>query len=258
MIVVHELRKAFGANVVLDGLDLRVERGETVAVVGRSGSGKSVLLKHVAGLLDPDAGEVRIEDERVTGASRERLALLRLRMGYVFQAGALFDSMTVGENVGLALRRRGVEPPELDERVEETLDVVGLQGQADRYPAELSGGMRKRAAVARAVAPRPEYLLYDEPTSGLDPVTTAVVDALVLRLKEELRATSVVVTHDLRSAFRVADRVALLHRGALRTVGTPEEMRASGDPLVRAFVEGRAELWPDEDGSGAYAGRRAT
>lgn len=255
MIVVRELRKAFGANVVLDGLDLRVERGETVAVVGRSGTGKSVLLKHVAGLMDPDAGEVRIEDEPVTGASRERLADLRLRMGYVFQAGALFDSMTVGENVGLALRRRGVEPPELDERVEATLEVVGLEGQAARYPAELSGGMQKRAAVARAVAPRPEYLLYDEPTSGLDPVTTAVVDALVLRLKEELRATSVVVTHDLRSAFRVADRVALLHRGALARVGTPEEMRASDDPMVRAFVEGRAELWPDEGGSGADVGR---
>lgn len=244
MIVVRELRKAFGPVVVLDGLDLRVERGETVAVVGRSGTGKSVLLKHLAGLLDPDAGEVRIEDEPVTGASRERLAELRLRMGYVFQAGALFDSMTVGENVGLALRRRGVEPPELDERVEATLELVGLEGQAGRYPAELSGGMRKRAAVARAVAPRPAYLLYDEPTSGLDPVTTAVVDALVVRLKEELRATSVVVTHDLRSAFRVADRVALLHRGALARVGTPEEMRASDDPMVRAFVEGRAELWP--------------
>ena len=247
MIVARGLRKAFGEIRVLEGLDLEVEAGETMAVVGRSGTGKSVLLKHLAGLLDPDEGEVRIGDRRLTGASADRVDEIRLQMGYVFQSGALFDSMTLSENVALALRRRGVKGGDLGRRVEETLETVGLSGWGERYPAELSGGMRKRASVARAVAPRPAYLLYDEPTSGLDPVTTAVIDRLMVRLKQELRATSVVVTHDLRSAFRVADRVALLHQGVLARTGTPAEIRDSRDPVVRAFVEGRPELWPEDE-----------
>lgn len=237
------LSKAFGSLSVLRDMSLTVETGETVAVLGRSGSGKSVFLKLVAGLLEPDGGTVRVGEESITGAPGERVRRLRLRMGYVFQGGALFDSMTVGQNLALPLRRRGIDGLDLDRRVTRTLETVGLGGLEERMPAELSGGMRKRAAVARAVVAEPEYLLYDEPTTGLDPVTTAMIDELMIRLKEELRATSVVVTHDLRSAFRVADRVGMLHEGKLRAVGTPADFENSDDPVVRAFVEGRLDLW---------------
>lgn len=246
MIELKGVTKAFGDHVVLNDFSLRVERGETVVVLGRSGAGKSVLLKHVAGLMRPDAGSVRVADREVSTASPKEVARLRLRMGYVFQASALFDSMTVEENILLALRRHGVPGEEQRERVAHSLEVVGLAGQESKYPAELSGGMRKRAGVARAVAPRPEYLLYDEPTSGLDPVTTGMIDELVLRLKSELGATSLVVTHDLTSAFRIADRIALLVGGKVHWSGTPELFREEVDPAVRAFVEGRRDLWPDE------------
>lgn len=245
MIRAEGLAKRFGSLEVLRGVSLTVHTGETVAVVGRSGTGKSVFLKHVAGLLEPDAGAVWVGEERITGAPRERIRELRLRMGYVFQAGALFDSMTLAENLRLPLRRRGVTEEEGEERMARILETVGLAGQEGRYPAELSGGMRKRAAVARAVVAEPDYLLYDEPTTGLDPVTTAMIDELVLRLKEELRATSVVVTHDLRSASRVADRIVMLHAGAVRYSGTPAELASADDPIVRAFVEGRLDLWPE-------------
>lgn len=248
MIRAEGLAKRFGSVEVLRGMSLTVATGETVAVVGRSGTGKSVFLKHVAGLLEPDAGAVWVGEERITGAPREQIRELRLRMGYVFQAGALFDSMTLAENLRLPLRRRGVPEEEAEERMARMLETVGLAGQEGHYPAELSGGMRKRAAVARAVVAEPEYLLYDEPTTGLDPVTTAMIDELVLRLKEELRATSVVVTHDLRSASRVADRIVMLHGGAVRYSGTPDELASAEDPIVRAFVEGRLDLWPDGAG----------
>lgn len=245
MIRAAGLSKSFGDLRVLDDLTLEVATGETVAVLGRSGTGKSVLLKHVAGLLSPDAGAVWVGEERITGAPRRTVERLRLRMGYVFQAGALFDSMTIGENVAMSLRRHDVPPSEAARRIEELLELVELAGQADRYPADLSGGMRKRAAVARALAGQPDYMLYDEPTTGLDPVTTALIDELMLRLKEELHATSLMVTHDLKSAFRVADRIALLYEGGIRAVGTPEEIRGMRDPAVRAFLEGRREMWPE-------------
>lgn len=245
MIRLEGLVRSFGALTVLREFSLRVPTGETVAIIGRSGSGKSVLLKHVAGLMKPEAGSVWIGDEEISSASRERMHRLRLRMGYVFQAPALFDSMTVAENVRLALRRHGVPAAEVEERIGTSLEVVGLEGWGDRLPGELSGGMRKRAGVARAVAARPEFLLYDEPTSGLDPVTTAMIDQLILRLKEELRATSIVVTHDMRSARRVADRIALLRGGRVAWVGTPEEIDTERDPAIRAFVEGRRDLWPE-------------
>jgi len=240
------LEKAFGDLRVLDGFSLQVETGETVAVIGRSGVGKSVLLKHVAGLMQPDGGEVWVGEERVDGASRADVNRVRLEMGYVFQFAALFDSMTVAQNVGLALRRHGIPEGEIPERTRASLDRVGLAGWEDRYPAELSGGMRKRAGVARAVAPRPRYLLYDEPTSGLDPVTTSMIDELVVALKEDLKATSIVVTHDLRSASRVADRIALLREGRVAWMGTAAEIRETDDRAVRAFVEGRRELWPGD------------
>lgn len=244
------VRKSFGELTVLDGFDLDVDEAETVAVIGRSGSGKSVLLKHVAGLLRPDDGEVWVEEERVSHAPDETLEELRPRIGYVFQFAGLFDSMSVGENIRMAVRKRGVTGGEVEAWVERSLELVDLAGQADRAPAELSGGMRKRAGLARAVAGRPDYLLYDEPTTGLDPVTTSLIGQLIIRLKEEIGATSIMVTHDLGSAFRVADRVAMLYRGRLRAAGTPEEMKSSDDPVVRAFVEGRVDLWPDDEEEG--------
>jgi phospholipid/cholesterol/gamma-HCH transport system ATP-binding protein len=240
------LVKSFGELEVLRGFDLEVDTGETVAVIGRSGEGKSVLLKQVAGLMEPDEGEVWVGEERVSGAARDRLRRIRLSMGYVFQSSALFDSMTVAENVRLALRRHGAPAEEIEDRTLASLKLVGLSGWEDRYPAELSGGMRKRAGVARAVAPRPAYLLYDEPTSGLDPVTTSMIDELVLRLKEDLRATSIVVTHDMRSARRVADRIALLREGRVAWLGTSEDIARTDDAAVKAFVEGRRDLWPGE------------
>lgn len=246
MIRLSGVTKAFGPNVVLRDLDLEVPTGRTVAVLGRSGSGKSVLLKHVARLLRPDAGSVMVGDLEISSADEAQVKSARTSMGYVFQFAALFDSMTVGENVGLPLRRVGVGRAETRERVAEVLETVGLAGLQEKYPAELSGGMRKRAGIARAVVGRPRYLLYDEPTTGLDPVTTSVIDDLILRLKREVDATGIVVTHDIQSAFRVADRVALLHEGRVRAEGSPDEFRASGEPLVRAFVEGRQDLWPGE------------
>lgn len=246
MIRLERVTKAFGLNVVLKELDLEVPTGRTLAVLGRSGSGKSVLLKHVARLLRPDSGTVRVGELEISAASEARVKEARRSMGYVFQFAALFDSMTIGENVGLPLRRTRVGRGEVEDRVAGVLETVGLAGLQAKYPAELSGGMRKRAGIARAVVARPSYLLYDEPTTGLDPVTTSMIDELILRLKDEIRATSIVVTHDIQSAFRVADRVALLHERRLWAEGTPEEFHASEDTVVRAFVEGRQDLWPEE------------
>ena len=246
MIRLDAVRKSFGSQVVLAGVDLAVATGDTVAVLGRSGSGKSVLLKQVARLLRPDGGTVRVGEVEMSQADKSTVMEVRSSMGYVFQFAALFDSLTVGENIALPLRRGGIASDEARVRVLEVLETVGLPDEADRYPAELSGGMRKRAGIARAVVARPSYLLYDEPTTGLDPVTTAVIDGLMLEMKRDLQATSILVTHDIQSAFRVADRLALLHGGRVRFEGTPDETRSSNDPLVRAFVEGRQELWPPD------------
>jgi phospholipid/cholesterol/gamma-HCH transport system ATP-binding protein len=246
MIRLDAVRKSFGSQVVLAGVDLAVATGETVAVLGRSGSGKSVLLKQVARLLRPDGGTVRVGEVEMSQADKSTVMEVRSSMGYVFQFAALFDSLTVGENVALPLRRGGISSDGARARVLEVLETVGLPDQADRFPAELSGGMRKRAGIARAVVARPSYLLYDEPTTGLDPVTTAVIDGLMMDMKSDLRATSILVTHDIQSAFRVADRLALLHGGRVHFEGTPDEVRGSDDPLVRAFVEGRQELWPPD------------
>ena len=204
------------------------------------------MLKCVARLLSVDAGTVVVGEEDIGTADPRAIREIRSRMGYVFQFAALFDSMTIGENVEAPLRRAGVSVPEATSRANEALERVGLSGTRDQLPAELSGGMRKRAGIARAVVAEPDYLLYDEPTTGLDPVTTAVIDDLMVGLKRDLGATGIMVTHDIRSAFRVADRVAMLHRGRLHAEGTPQEMQDSDDPLVRAFVEGRSELWPEE------------
>jgi phospholipid/cholesterol/gamma-HCH transport system ATP-binding protein len=238
MIVLDGLTKSFGTRHVLDGLSLDVPDGRNTVVIGYSGSGKSVTLKCIVGLIEPDAGKVTVDGDVVGEMSREELAELRGRIGYVFQFAALFDSMTVAENIALGLTRRGHGPAEIARRIEESLAVVELSGTEDRYPAELSGGMRKRAGIARAIALKPRYILYDEPTSGLDPVTSAVMDQLMVRTRD-LGVTGLVVTHDMRSAFCVGDRIAMLYEGRIRQVGTRAEIQATDDPVVRQFIEGR-------------------
>jgi phospholipid/cholesterol/gamma-HCH transport system ATP-binding protein len=239
----EDVSKAFGDKVVLDGVSIEAPEGQTVAVIGASGVGKSVLLKTIVGLLEPDRGRVTVDGEVVTELAREELYQLRRRVGYVFQFAALFDSMTVEENLAMGLRRiRGMGAEERAERVRDSLRLVEMEGYEDRMPGQLSGGQRKRVGLARAIATHPKYLLYDEPTTGLDPVTTAVIDRLILKMDRELGVTSVVVTHDMESAYRVADRIAMLYDGRIRFVGTAEEIQASEDPIVKGFIEGRPEL----------------
>ena len=240
MIRLAGVRKRFGKQVVLDGVDLEVAEGETVALLGPSGTGKSVLLKHLIGLIRPDAGRVEVDGQDVAHLNRKDLAQLRTRIGYVFQNGALFDSDNVFENIRLGITDE-TKYRDLDyanERVVRCLKLVNLPAEtARKYPAELSGGMRKRVGIARAVAGSPAYLLYDEPTSGLDPVNADIIDGLVEHLAEELGVTSIMVTHDVRGAFRVADRIALLSEGKIVLQGTPEQFRASDHPKVKAFLE---------------------
>lgn len=238
MIELKGVRKAFGDHVVLDDCTLTVRDRETMVVIGYSGTGKSVLLKHVVGLLLPDAGQVIVDGQSVPDLNRHGLSNLRAQIGYVFQAAALFDSMTVAENVALGLRRRALSDEEIAERVSEALALVDLTGNDDKLPAELSGGMRKRVGIARAIALRPRYILYDEPTTGLDPVTSAVIDQLMVRTREHLGVTGIVVTHDMRSAYTVGDRIAMLYEGKIRQVGSVAEIQATQDPLVRQFIEG--------------------
>ena len=240
MIVLTGVEKRFGDQVVLSRVHFEVQEGETVALMGPSGSGKSVLLKHINGLLRPDAGSVRVDDMEVPSLNRKQLATLRTRIGYVFQNGALFDSMDVFDNVrlGITEQERYGDRDYCEERVRECLRLVNLQPEEmQKYPAQLSGGMRKRVGIARAIAGSPKYLLYDEPTSGLDPVNADVIDDLVKRLEQELGVTSVMVTHDVRGAFRVADRLALLYDSTIVLEAPPDEFRQSSDPRVRAFLE---------------------
>jgi phospholipid/cholesterol/gamma-HCH transport system ATP-binding protein len=238
VIVLESLSKSFGDRGVLQGLSLEIPDGQNTVVIGPSGCGKSVTLKLIVGLLEPDAGRVVVDDADVHKLDREELAVLRGRIGYVFQFAALFDSMTVAENIRLGLARRGYDEVDIGVRIEESLAVVDLSGTEGKYPAELSGGMRKRVGIARAIALKPRYILYDEPTTGLDPITAAVMDQLIMRTRD-LGVTGLVVTHDMRSAFTVGDRVAMLHDGTLRQVGSVEQIQASHDPVVRQFIEGR-------------------
>ena len=238
MILLENLSKSFGSRGVLQGLSLEIPDGQNTVVIGPSGSGKSVTLKLIVGLLEPDAGRVLVDDATVHELDREELAELRGRVGYVFQSAALFDSMTVAENIRLGLARRGYDEADIEARIEESLAVVELIGAGDKYPAELSGGMRKRVGIARAIALKPRYILYDEPTTGLDPITAAVMDQLIIRTRD-LGVTGLVVTHDMRSAFTVGDRVAMLHDGTIRQVGSVDQIQASHDPVVRQFIEGR-------------------
>jgi phospholipid/cholesterol/gamma-HCH transport system ATP-binding protein len=240
MIELRDVHKRFGKQVVLDGVDFDVREGETVALLGPSGTGKSVLLKHIIGLIHPDQGTIIVDDKNVGRLKRRELAELRSHIGYVFQNGALFDSDNVFENVRLGItddiKYRDLEYSRA--RVAECIKHVNLPAETvEKYPAELSGGMRKRVGIARAIAGSPKYLLYDEPTSGLDPVNADVIDELVKSLAQTLGVTGVMVTHDVRGAFRTANRLALLTGGKIVQQGTPKEFLASKDPRVREFLE---------------------
>lgn len=238
----RHVRKSFGDNAVLRDVNLSVEAGETLVVIGRSGSGKSVMLKLMVGLMHPDGGSVLVDGEDITRMDERGLFRVRRKFGFLFQGSALLDSLTVGENVGLGLAERAEDPPgEIRRIVEEKLGMVGMEGIGRQMPAELSGGMRKRVGLARAIAMNPEIVLYDEPTTGLDPIMADAINGLIVRLRERLAITSVVVTHDLTSARKVADRVAMLHEGSIIFAGAVAGLDAAEDPVIRQFVEGRAD-----------------
>ncbi|MBI5267203.1 MAG: ABC transporter ATP-binding protein [candidate division Zixibacteria bacterium] len=241
LIEVEQLSKRFGQHTVLDGISLSIERGESVVIIGQSGTGKSVVLKHLIRLLEPDDGRVIFDGCDLAEIGHAELTDVRRRIAMVFQSAALLDSLTVGENVGLGLKEtRRMSSSEIAPIVEECLELVGLADAADKMPSELSGGMRKRVGLARAIANRPEVVLYDEPTTGLDPVTAETINELIVSLNERVNATSVAVTHDMHSAFMIAHRIIMLHRGMIVFDGTPQEIQASGDPIVRQFIEGKA------------------
>ena len=239
MIEVRDVKKSFGSHQVLNGVSLSIEKGESVVIIGASGGGKSILLKNLIGLLQPDEGDVLIDGQSIPMMNERQLLEVRRKFGMLFQSAALFDSMTVEENVGFVLRREGKMPAaEISRRVAEVLELVNLPGTQNKKPAELSGGMKKRVGLARALVYRPEILLYDEPTTGLDPIVSDSIDKLILSVCEKLKVTSVVVTHDMRSARTVGQRILMLHQGRIHTSGTPEELFASKDPVVHRFVNG--------------------
>jgi phospholipid/cholesterol/gamma-HCH transport system ATP-binding protein len=241
-IEIRGLSKRFGAKVVLDGLDLTVPQGKNTVVIGGSGTGKSVLIKCVVGLLRADAGEIRIDGEDVTKMDERELVRVRKKFGMLFQGSALFDSMNVEENVAFALRRLHRYPEhQIPNVVEEKLTMVGLRDIQHLMPSELSGGMKKRVGLARAIAAEPEILLYDEPTTGLDPIMADVINDLIVRLRESLGVTSISITHDMSSAYKIADFIAMLYKGKIIEVGTPDGIRHSANPVVSQFVEGRAQ-----------------
>ena len=241
IIRVRGLYKSFGSLEVLKGLDLEVMRNETMVVIGGSGCGKSVLLKHVIGILKPDRGEVLFDSLNISQMHEDELAKIRRRFGMVFQGAALFDSLSVKENVAFGLRRSGdYSEEDMSRIVSEKLQLVGLRGIEEKMPAELSGGMKKRVGIARAIAVEPEVILYDEPTTGLDPIMADVVNELMLRVQEHHRATSVVVTHDMKSAYKVGDRIAMMKDGAIVQSGTPEEIQNTDNETVAQFIRGEA------------------
>lgn len=239
MIEVCDLEKSFGRNKVLDGVSFSIDKGESVVIMGRSGGGKSVLLKHLIALLKPDAGKVLIDAQNIVPLNERQLLPVRHRFGMLFQGAALFDSMTVAENVAFAFRRdRSLPEEEIAKRVAHVLDMVDLPGIEQKNPSELSGGMRKRVGLARAIVYQPEIVLYDEPTTGLDPIASDSIDKLIMRVRDRLHVTTVVVTHDMRSARRVGQRILMLHEKKIYATGTPDEIFNSPDPIVRRFVEG--------------------
>lgn len=242
MIEILNLKKKFNNNLVLNDLSLKVETGQTCVIIGRSGCGKSVLLKHIDGLLKPDSGKVLVDGKEVAALSEVELTKLRSKISMVFQGGALFDSMNVAENVGFGLfEHTHIGHKEIMQRVDESLSLVGLGGIDNLMPSELSGGMRKRVSLARAICIRPEILLYDEPTTGLDPITAASINELIRSLHDKLNVTSFVVTHDMISAYHIADKIAMMYRGGIVLEGTPEEIQNTKDPVVHQFINGLAK-----------------
>jgi len=239
MIEIKNLHKSFGDNKVLQGVNLEIDTGETIVIIGRSGCGKSVLIKHIVGLLYPDEGYVKVEGHRVDEMSMKELYQLRSKFGFLFQASALFDSMTVEENIALPLVESGKNYSrfELDKRVAEKLELVGMGGDQKLKPAELSGGMKKRVGLARALITDPDYIFYDEPTTGLDPIMSDSIDDLIKELTDKLNATSVVVTHDMYSVKNVANQVAMMHEGKIHFHGTPAELLSSNDKIIKEFIQ---------------------
>jgi phospholipid/cholesterol/gamma-HCH transport system ATP-binding protein len=247
VIRVQGLHKRFGSQVVLRGVDLDIATGEIMIVIGRSGGGKSVLLKHLIGLLRPDAGSVAVDGTDITRLRGRDLDRVRERYGVVFQGGALFDSMSVAENVAFPLREKSrLGAAEIQGRVDEKLDQVGLAGMGHKNPAEISGGMRKRVAIARALVTEPEIVFFDEPTTGLDPILVNTIHHLIVELHRKFRFTAVMVSHEIPEIFEIADRVAMLHEGVIVEVGPPEAMRASANPVVQQFIRGDVEAVPAE------------
>jgi phospholipid/cholesterol/gamma-HCH transport system ATP-binding protein len=242
MIEVRDLRKSFGPLQVLDGVTFSVAKGQAVAIIGISGGGKSILLKHLIGLITPDSGQVSVAGENIAGMNERQLLQVRRKFGMLFQGAALFDSLNVEDNVGFLLAREGkTDPAEITRRVAEVLDMVGLDGTQKKMPAELSGGMRKRVGLARAVVYNPEIVLYDEPTTGLDPIASDAIDQLIIRVVEKFHVTSIAVTHDMRSVRRISRRVLMLHQGRIYADLTPAEIFSSTDPVINRFVNGIAD-----------------
>jgi phospholipid/cholesterol/gamma-HCH transport system ATP-binding protein len=242
MIAVRGLVKSIGPQEILRGVDLVVEKGETLVIIGRSGGGKSVLLKHLIGLMTPDAGEIWIDGENIIGLTERQLAAIRRKVGILFQGGALFDSMSVEENIAFPLHEAGErDATKIGEKIREMLEVIELEGEENKMPVNLSGGMKKRVGLARAIIRRPSCVLYDEPTAGLDPVVSDSINRLIRRLQKRFGVTSIVVTHDMKSAFHIADHIAYLHDGQIYFYGTPQELEISSDPLIQDFMLGRSE-----------------
>jgi len=242
MIKVRSLTKKIGRQEILRGVDLEVRNGETLAIIGRSGGGKSVLLKHLVGLMEPDGGEIWIQAQNIIGMSERQLGAIRQKVGILFQGGALFDSMTVEDNIAFPLREAGERDPKvLHSKVTEMLEVMEMEGEEAKMPESLSGGMKKRVGLARAIIRRPSCVLYDEPTAGLDPVVADSINRLIRRLQQRFGMTSVVVTHDMKSAFDVADRIAYLHEGRVYFHGTASDLQKSTDPLIEDFLLGRSD-----------------
>jgi len=242
MIEIINLSKAFTRSKVLDNLNLIINSGEVIVIIGRSGCGKSVLLKHIIGLMKPDIGQVLIDGNDMTRLEEHEMDKIRLSFGMLFQGAALFDSMTVGENVGFTLREHTNMPEEdIRKKVAGSLKLVGLKGIEKLMPAELSGGMKKRVGLARAICNNPGIILYDEPTTGLDPIMADAINDLIIDLNNKLNVTSIVVTHDMVSAFKIADRIAMLYKGKIITIGTPDEIKNTKDPIVKQFITGAAK-----------------
>ena len=237
-ISIENLYKSFGENRVLRGLSLDITRGETLCIIGKSGTGKSVIMKHLVGMIEPDSGTITVDGELFTGSEQEARRRIIEKYGILFQGAALFDSMNIYDNVAFGLRRKGMAEETIPSIVEESLYNVGLAGIGEHFPPDLSGGMQKRAALARAIAVKPEIMIYDEPTTGVDPITGGAVDRLITQMKEIYGITSIVVTHDMSSAFRIADRIAMLYEGIIIQTGKPEEIKNSFNPYVRQFVDG--------------------